>query len=69
MIDSDTASKAYSDTSLACPHVSGAASLLLMDNNDMTPAQVLAELVAQATQDAVKDAKAASPSVLLYTAV
>merc|ERR1712051_16195 len=40
VIDSDTASKAYSGTSMACPHVSGAAALLLMDNNDMTPAQV-----------------------------
>jgi len=69
VVDSDTASKAYSGTSMACPHVSGAAALLLMDNNDMTPAQVLAELVAQATPDAVKDAKTNSPNVLLFSEV
>ena len=46
-----------------------ARALVLMDNNDMTPAQVLAELVGQATPDAVKDAKADSPNLSLFTEV
>jgi len=64
----DTDSKKYSGTSMACPHVSGAAALLMSASPDMTPAEVKAKLVEVATPDAVKDAKTDSPNLLLYSA-
>jgi len=64
----DTASRKYSGTSMACPHVSGAAALLLSASPNLTPEEVKARLVAAATPDAVKDAKTGSPNLLLYSA-
>jgi len=63
----DTDSKKYSGTSMACPHVSGAASLLLSASPSLSPEQVKSQLVAAATPDVVKDAQADSPNVLLYS--
>jgi len=63
----DTDSQKYSGTSMACPHVSGAASLLLSASPSLTPAQVLSRLVAEATPDVVNDAQADSPNLLLYS--
>jgi len=64
----DTESRKYSGTSMACPHVSGAAALLLSAEPSLTPEEVLAKLVEAATPDAVIDAKADSPNLLLYSA-
>jgi len=64
----DTDSKKYSGTSMACPHVSGAAALLLSASPSLTPEEVEARLVAAATQGAVKDAKTGSPNLLLFSA-
>jgi len=61
---SDSATKTLSGTSMACPHVSGAALLVLQANRNFTPKQVLAKLVANAEKGKVKDAKG-SPNVLL----
>jgi len=63
----DTDSKKYSGTSMACPHVSGAAALLLSASPSLTPTEVKAKLAAAATQGEVKDAKNGSPNLLLYS--
>jgi subtilisin-like proprotein convertase family protein len=65
-IGGDTATRTGSGTSMAAPHVAGAAALILADHPDWTPAQVTAELLADATPGAVADAGAGSPDRLLY---
>jgi hypothetical protein len=51
---------------MACPHVAGAAALLLAENQTRTPAQVLELLIARSTRDAIADAGTGSPNRLLY---
>ncbi|MGC5363159.1 S8 family peptidase [Streptomyces sp. DT24] len=63
----DTASQTMSGTSMASPHVAGAAALLLADHPTWTPAQVRDQLVADATSNKVTDPRAGSPNKLLYT--
>ncbi|MFD9735332.1 S8 family serine peptidase [Umezawaea sp. NPDC059074] len=62
--DSDTDFALLSGTSMATPHVSGAAALLLAADPGVTPAQVAAALVADSTKNAVNDAQG-SPNRLL----
>jgi subtilisin family serine protease len=64
---SDTATQSMSGTSMASPHVAGAAALVLGAHPDWTPAQVGAELVARAGTHLVKSAGRNSPDKLLYT--
>jgi len=63
----DTDSKKYSGTSMACPHVSGAAALLLSASASLTPDQVKAALADAATPNVVTDVKTGSPNLLLYS--
>ncbi len=63
--DSNTATAVYSGTSMASPHVAGAAALILDASPSMTPAQVAARLVANATTGKVADRKG-SPNRLLF---
>ncbi|MDG9701567.1 S8 family peptidase [Streptomyces sp. DH37] len=63
----DTASQSMSGTSMAAPHVAGAAALLLSANPTWSPAQVRDKLVADATPDKVTDARTGSPNRLLHT--
>lgn len=65
---SDTDSKAYSGTSMACPHVSGAVAILLQDTPLLTAEQLKVLLTESATKDLVTDAKDESPNLLLYSA-
>jgi subtilisin family serine protease len=64
-ISSTTASVAYSGTSMASPHVAGAAALVLSGSPGMSPALVDFAIVEAATTDLVID-PAGSPNRLLY---
>jgi len=65
-IDSDTATATHSGTSMASPHVAGAAALYLSANPQATPAQVADALTKNATPDVVTDSGTGSPNKLLY---
>ncbi len=65
-IASNSASATLSGTSMAAPHVAGAAALYLADNAGATPAQVTAAIIANATPNKVTDAGSGSPNRLLY---
>ncbi|UVS79158.1 S8 family serine peptidase [Actinokineospora sp. UTMC 2448] len=66
---SDTATRILRGTSMASPHVAGAAALVLSRFPDATPAEVTDILLARATVDALDPAAlgAGSPNRLLYT--
>ncbi|GAA0807824.1 hypothetical protein Sya03_42130 [Spirilliplanes yamanashiensis] len=63
----DTATSTISGTSMAAPHVAGAAALHLAANPGATPAQVQAALVGAATTGVVVSPGSGSPNRLLYT--
>ncbi|MGW7688590.1 S8 family peptidase [Streptomyces asiaticus] len=65
---SDTAARTLSGTSMAAPHVAGAAALYLAGHRFATPAQVGAALTADASKGRVRGAGAGSPNRLLRVA-
>ncbi len=68
-IESDTpagGTAVYSGTSMATPHVVGAAALLLAKYPGEMPAQIRDRLVAAATKDALKGLGAGSPNLLVF---
>ncbi|MDA0171325.1 S8 family peptidase [Solirubrobacter taibaiensis] len=65
---SDTATNTISGTSMAAPHVAGAAALVLGASPQATPQAVRDRLVADATQNKVGNPGTGSPNRLLYTA-
>ncbi|MFI6075169.1 S8 family serine peptidase [Actinoplanes sp. NPDC051343] len=64
---SNTSTMIMNGTSMASPHVAGAAALVLGAHPDWTPAQVRDGLVAQATPGTVTSAGNRSPAKELYT--
>ncbi len=64
---SDTATSTLSGTSMASPHVAGAAALFLQTSPGATPAQVAQAVVNQATPGLVVGPGTGSPNRLLYT--
>ncbi|WP_133903412.1 S8 family peptidase [Actinophytocola oryzae] len=63
----DGGTNTISGTSMATPHVTGAAALYLSANPEATPADVQAGLTAAATPDKITDAGPDTPNLLLYT--
>ncbi|MBP2477400.1 subtilisin family serine protease [Crossiella equi] len=64
--DNDSATNTISGTSMATPHVAGAAALILQQNPTFTPQQVRDALVAAATPDKVVNPGTGSPNKLLF---
>jgi subtilisin family serine protease len=64
---SDTATAIDSGTSMATPHVSGAAALYLQDHPTASPATVAAALIAAASLNKVQNPGTSSPNRLLFT--
>ncbi|MEV6654482.1 S8 family peptidase [Streptomyces sp. NPDC051219] len=63
--DSDQGTKTISGTSMATPHVVGAAAVYLGSHQDATPAQVTGALTAGATADKIANPSAGTPNKLL----
>ncbi|MFD0382341.1 S8 family peptidase [Streptomyces stramineus] len=63
--DDDSGTKTISGTSMATPHVAGAAAAYLSGHQDATPDQVAAALVQGATPDKVSNPSAGTPNKLL----
>ena len=64
---STTATNTISGTSMASPHVAGAAALYLAGHPDAMPPEVTAALVSNATSGALKSVPAGTVNALLYT--
>ena len=65
-IGDENATRTISGTSMACPHVAGAAAAYLSAHPGSTPAQVTAALIASATNGQVSNEGDGSPNKLLY---
>ncbi|MEU0078251.1 S8 family peptidase [Micromonospora tulbaghiae] len=63
---SDTSTNTISGTSMASPHVAGAAALVLSANTSYTPAQVASYLTSNATTGKVTSPGSGSPNRLLF---
>jgi aqualysin 1 len=64
---SDTATNTISGTSMATPHVAGAAALYLQSNPGASPGTVRNALVNNATTNHISNPGSGSPNLLLYT--
>jgi subtilisin family serine protease len=63
----DTATNTISGTSMATPHVVGAAAIYLAGHTGATPAEVSKVLAARATPGKISNASPGTPNKLLYT--
>jgi len=63
---SDTGSTSLSGTSMACPHVSGGAALVLDANPSFAASKVISDLLSGAVVGAISDLKSGDTNALLY---
>jgi len=63
---SNSGSSEKSGTSMACPHVSGGAALILANNKRLSPAGVLSELLGGAATNFIQNLRAGDTNKLLY---
>lgn len=63
---SDSGTTSLSGTSMACPHVSGAAALVLGQDPSKSPAQVIQDLLGKAAMGAISDLRTGDTNALLY---
>merc|ERR1719195_1509386 len=63
---SDYGTTTKSGTSMACPHVSGGAALILEASPSKTSSAVIQELLSRATRNAISDLKSGDTNALLY---
>lgn len=66
--EDDTGSKTFSGTSMACPHVAGAAAMMLQENPQFKSEQVLEKLLNKAAKNYITDLKRDDVNALLYVA-
>lgn len=64
---SDTATNTISGTSMASPHVAGAAALVLDQDGTLSPSQVAQTLTDRATCGVISNPGSGSPNLLLYS--
>jgi len=65
---SDTGTATLSGTSMACPHVSGGAALVLSGNPSMKASAVVSELLSKATRNAISGLRSGDTNALLNVA-
>jgi len=65
--DCTTCTRTISGTSMACPHVSGAAAIELQKNRFLSPAQVKSNILSNASRFKISDLQG-TPNYLLYVA-
>jgi len=66
-IGSPSATNTISGTSMASPHIAGAAAKALSQNNALTPAQVTSQLIANSVSDQITGNKVNTPNLMVQS--